>query len=245
MQQCPCTPASVLLRCRSPPWLAHSCRHDKLHAGHRGGVSRPLGGRGHHRALARQAGAGLPEVKGRRASRSCAKPSFPLKGEPSAVAWHSRCVCIPGRVVSGDEPCLGWQCRWQPRPRAPALIPGPPYAQFVMAPWGHHRAWTKCPQCSGVNGQRERPGVWPGAAEQPGRLSRGGTAGVAQSGWHSQGGTAGVSRLRPRLRPGEGADAGAAEQPAGVGAMTGGRGRHRAWLQPMARSVGQRNVCAG
>lgn len=44
-------------------------------------ASHPLGGQGHHRALARQAGAGLPEVKGSRAARSCAKPSFPLSKE--------------------------------------------------------------------------------------------------------------------------------------------------------------------
>lgn len=62
---------------------------------------------------------------------------------------------------------------------------------------------------------------------------------------HSRDGTAGVSRLCPRLHAGEGADAGAAEQRASVGAMTGGIGRHRARLQPMARFVGQRNVCAG
>lgn len=91
-----------------------------------------------------------------------------------------------------------------------------------------------------MNGQRERPGVWPGAAEQPGRLSQG-----AQPGWHSRDGTAGVSWLCPRLHAGEGADAGAVEQRASVGAMTGGIGRHGARLQPMARSVGQRNVCAG
>lgn len=77
------------------------------------------------------------------------------------------------------------------------------------------------------------------------QCSRGKEPVRGQVGQGAQGSMARVAPLHPRLRPGKGAGAGGTEEQASTGAMTGGRGRHRASLQPMVCSVGQRNVCAG
>lgn len=70
----------------------------------------PLGGRGHRGALARQAGAELPEVRGSRAAKSRAKPGFPLPLGRTAFSSGSAQSApgpAPAAPVSQDEPCQG------------------------------------------------------------------------------------------------------------------------------------------
>lgn len=61
-----------------------------------------LGGRGHRRALARQAGAELPKVKDSRATKSRAKPGFLLPPGSSAVGSHSAQPCPALRCCGLD-----------------------------------------------------------------------------------------------------------------------------------------------
>lgn len=198
----------------------------------------PLGGRGHRGALARQAGAELPEVRGSRAAKSRAKPGFPLPLGRTAFSSGSAQSApgpAPAAPASRDEPCLGTS---HVQGSGAAGSRGHVHPRRHAHPW-----WPTCAIQDGTvgtppNTKRLPPGapVQPGRGKEPAR-------GPLQRG--SQGGTARVARLHPRLRPGEGAGVGAAEERGGAGAMTGGRGRHGARLQPMVHSVGQRNVCAG
>lgn len=186
----------------------------------------PLGGRGHRGALARQAGAELPEVRGSRAAKSRAKPGFPLPLGRTAFSSGSAQSAPGPAPVSQDEPCLGT-----------SHVQGSSAAgsHGHMHPHRHAHPWW--PTCTIQDGTAGTP---LSTKRLPLVLRHSRAEGRSQG---SRGGTARVARLHRRLRPGEGAGVGAAEERAGAGAMTGGRGRHGARLQPMVHSGTEECLC--
>lgn len=146
----------------------------------------PLGGRGHHGALAQQAGTELPEVRSNRAAKSHTKPSFPLPLGSRALSSGSAqlvsgCVllcpgqamaqdkCFQGCAVSQDKPCPGMSC---------VLGASGTSSCGCMCPHSHaHPQWDMAKhEASTLRGKelvhgQVRQGVQGGMARLPSRLN--------------------------------------------------------------------------